>query len=706
MFGGRLSVTGELPEAGTSKQTERGTPGALLTKQQWVMPSCQESARPAPVTQETTLTPSAPAAVRALEGGARTPPPPPAPPVCPGGLDLYLEPVRALRQTDGPEEWPSPGSLSQDGTLSLEGQLERRWLLWHEFMTDRSHLEDWLQRAEQLAASPNTSHVLHAVAKEELNKFEAVHAECRVRVAQLDSLTLQSCSLLRLFDGTMRARLVAMTKDCSQRWDRLTEAVECVCRRLRHGVSQRDSFDTQREEMAVWLADMDLRLTEVEHFSTNSTVTKMHQLQSFQEAVAENASRLSGLLESGEALIQRSEPADAQTIEGQLQELLLYCAHVFEGVGRLHTRLLSMRLVFEEDWALASHVDSGCPSETLPDDEEPCDWTNTSKPKAGPAHSPQDHLMLEWDPSVDIGGSVSHDDADSSYFSATAGGCQVEEFQGGDATGRRKPHLSSTNLRKVRLSRDEGTAPLPQAPAATPLGLSESSRFSGSLPQRHALCHTSTPSGCSPEPVTFDPERISAWLGQTGRHVTMVPEKRPCSKSVQTERTLECSSSTEQWALTAACLQRHDGPPHQDQTCAPANTHPTRSHDSQSRSDWTGRSCHSQSQCLEEGPICHDPQEEEEEEEEEEEKPLFKPCATCWSEDSPARLQSRRSWLPWRLREMPGLLALLALLGLLLALLLMLTAAAWYPEMACHRANGLGRSFHLALRYVNGPPPT
>ena len=92
-----------------------------LRKQQWVMPSCQESARPAPVTQETTLTPSAPAAVRALEGGARTPPPPPAPPVCPG-LDLYLEPVRALRQTDGPEEWPSPGSLSQDGTLSLEGQ--------------------------------------------------------------------------------------------------------------------------------------------------------------------------------------------------------------------------------------------------------------------------------------------------------------------------------------------------------------------------------------------------------------------------------------------------------------------------------------------------------------------------------------------------------------------------------------------------------
>lgn len=42
---------------------------------------------------------------------------------------------------------------------------------------------------------------------------------------------------------------------------------------------------------------------------------------------------------------------------------------------------------------------------------------------SSPTH---EHLGLEWDPSVDIGRSVSHDDADSSYFSACTG---------------RKPHL-------------------------------------------------------------------------------------------------------------------------------------------------------------------------------------------------------------------------------------------------------------------------
>lgn len=78
--------------------------------------------------------------------------------------------------------------------------------------------------------------------------------------------------------------------------------------------------------------------------------------QGFQEAVAESAGRLNTLLQQGEELIQRSEPADAQVIESQLQDLLLYCARVFQGLGRLHTRLLSMRLV--RITTLTAHIDN------------------------------------------------------------------------------------------------------------------------------------------------------------------------------------------------------------------------------------------------------------------------------------------------------------------------------------------------------------
>uniref|UniRef100_A0A4W4GCT4 Uncharacterized protein n=1 Tax=Electrophorus electricus TaxID=8005 RepID=A0A4W4GCT4_ELEEL len=155
----------------------------------------------------------------------------------------------------------SLANLSQDDTFFLEGcvQLERRWVLWHEFMKEHSCLDDWLRLAEKLAACPNSSHVLYITAKEELQKFEGLRAEASLRLAQLDSLGQRSRVLLGLFTGTMRRRLVEMTKECGQRWDQLSATVDSVCRRLKHFVLQREDFERQQEEVAVWLADMDLR---------------------------------------------------------------------------------------------------------------------------------------------------------------------------------------------------------------------------------------------------------------------------------------------------------------------------------------------------------------------------------------------------------------------------------------------------------------
>lgn len=132
---------------------------------------------------------------------------------------------------------------------------------------------------------------------------------------------------------------------------------------------------------------------------------------------------------------------------------------------------LSSLQVFEDHWILSQTSDSGCPSETLHEDEdvfEKCILDLSSapdhpkhktspqtaaldifdqnerikafppdvrgKPAAllsrrpspplappPPASPTHEHLGLEWDPSVDIGRSVSHDDADSSYFSAGTG---------------------------------------------------------------------------------------------------------------------------------------------------------------------------------------------------------------------------------------------------------------------------------------------
>lgn len=97
--------------------------------------------------------------------------------------------------------------------------------------------------------------------------------------------------------------------------------------------------------------------------------------------------------------------------------------------------LLLFLQVFEDNWILSQATDSGCPSESLLEDEgaldkshldpgrsvEPPSPVHLPPPPPSPSSPSHEHLGLEWDPSVDIGRSVSREDADSSYFSASTG---------------------------------------------------------------------------------------------------------------------------------------------------------------------------------------------------------------------------------------------------------------------------------------------
>ncbi|KAK7171919.1 hypothetical protein R3I93_004274 [Phoxinus phoxinus] len=581
---------------------------------------------------------------------------------------LYLQssetcgPTRSFQLHDDlnefSNEWWSIGDVSQDVSFSLEGcvKLERRWMLWYEFKKELSCLDDWLRSAEKIAASPNSSHVLYVTAKEELQKYENLRAEARMRLTQLDGMTQKSRTLVGLFRGTMGARLVEMTKDCGRRWDQLSNTVETVCRRLKHLVCQREDFERQREEMAVWLADMDLRLTEVEHFSGKDTCSKMHQLQGFQEAVGESAGKLNDLLQHGEELIQRSEPADAQAIEGQLQDLLLHCTRVFQGLGGLHTRLLSMRLVFEEDWALCA-PDSGCPSESMLEEECFLERTMAHQSQACLPQSSQDHQVLEWDPSVDIGRSISRDDTDSSSFSAAAGvSCSDEPAK---YPLRRRVYKNPVDSHPGVEKSLERAAP-PQMPVPV---------IRDGKPHYARQFKTSTPESRSPEPVTFDPDRISAWLGQTNQL---------CSKAVQTEHASQPRSSFS--SLPSG--KEEEGVEYQE------NVLPQR----------PSPSCDLQHHYYQ----CHeDPQRQQQR--------LSFPDSlednTCTkSSRGPIKPKTSTSSLwqrgPWQLWPLGFFVILFALL---------LAVIIWYlisvHDTSCHRSNTLTHSFHLALHY-KGPPPT
>lgn len=586
-----------------------------------------------------------------------------------------------------------------DGSWGDDGRLDRRWVLWQEFMTEHANLDAWLRLAERAVTSHSSAHITHVTAEEELRRLETLRREAGSRLVQLDGLTRRNQTLTRLFRGAVKARLLAAARESGRRWDDANARLETITARLKLFVSEWEEFEAERAELALWLAELDVRLTEVEQV-TGNTCDKMRRLQSFQQCVCVNSGRVNALLRRGEALIQCSEPSDAQHVESHLLDLLRHCSHVYNNIARTHTRLLSMRLVFEDDSILSQAPDSGCPSETVLEEDgvfekshldvsapptRPHDFSQSAAtapaipsspdrlppPPPSPTH---EHLGLEWDPSVDIGRSVSRDDADSSYFSASAGLCYRDGL-------KRRSYLSSQSDISNDIINQEADWRLDGwFDHAQPRVFSPITPQEGGAQVSRDQWATSTPDGQDCEPFGFDGGRVRAWLGVQSH--APLERRTSCSRSVQTDGQMCKEKSHTQPQPTD--IQRH----HDDKQLWSGPSHPL-PHDRKGSSDWTRRRRQSNLQSAEdEQPPSH-PRDEDEQ--------VRRQDVRVSSEE---RVTSSRGGLSSR--PSPAVLSLLLAAALALLAWLMWSVR----EPSCHRSNGMLRSFHVTLRYVNGPPPT
>ncbi|KAM6171021.1 nesprin-2 [Erethizon dorsatum] len=324
--------------------------------------------------------------------------------------------------------------------MSMERRMkiEETWRLWQKFLDDYSRFEDWLKSAERTAACPNSSEVLYTSAKEELKRFEAFQRQIHERLTQLELINKQYRRLARENRTDTASKLKQMVHEGNQRWDNLQRRVTAVLRRLRHFTNQREEFEGTRESILVWLTEMDLQLTNVEHFSESDADDKMRQLNGFQQEITLNTNKIDQLIVFGEQLIQKSEPLDAALIEDELEELHRYCQEVFGRVSRFHRRLTARAPGLEEEKeASENEADMEDPREIQTDtwrkrgeSEEPTSpqsLCHLMPPTLGHERSgcetpvSVDSIPLEWDHTGDVGGSSSHEeDEEGPYYSAVS----------------------------------------------------------------------------------------------------------------------------------------------------------------------------------------------------------------------------------------------------------------------------------------------
>ncbi|KAI4872642.1 hypothetical protein NFI96_028689 [Prochilodus magdalenae] len=325
--------------------------------------------------------------------------------------------------------------------MSMERRMriEETWRLWCKFLEDYSRFEDWLTTAEQTAANPASSEVLYTCAKEELKKFEAFQRQVHERLTQLELVNKQYRRLARENRTDTSNKLKTMVNEGNQRWDTLQRRVAAVLRRLKHFTSQREDFEGTREAILMWLTEMDLQLTNVEHFSESDIHDKMRQLNAFQQEITLNTNKIDALIVFGENLIQKSSPLDAVLIEDELEELHSYCQEVFGRVARFHHRLITRRPVLDDERDFSDRdtdVEDALELGAVWADEEDAVDPGMSTPVQQSVHHlfppplersgretpvSVDSIPLEWDHTVDVGGSSSPEDEEeeeATYFSA------------------------------------------------------------------------------------------------------------------------------------------------------------------------------------------------------------------------------------------------------------------------------------------------
>ncbi|XP_051051966.1 nesprin-2 [Phodopus roborovskii] len=330
--------------------------------------------------------------------------------------------------------------------MSMERRMkiEETWRLWQKFLDDYSRFEDWLKSAERTAACPNSSEVLYTNAKEELKRFEAFQRQIHERLTQLELINKQYRRLARENRTDTASKLKQMVHEGNQRWDNLQKRVTAILRRLRYFTNQREEFEGTRESILVWLTEMDLQLTNVEHFSESDAEDKMRQLNGFQQEITLNTNKIDQLIVFGEQLIQKSEPLDAVLIEDELEELHRYCQEVFGRVSRFHRRLTSHTPSLEDEKeASENEVDIEDPREAQADswrkrremEETSCPQSlcHLVPPALGHERSgcetpvSVDSIPLEWDHTGDVGGSSSHEDDEEGPFYSALSDVEIPE---------------------------------------------------------------------------------------------------------------------------------------------------------------------------------------------------------------------------------------------------------------------------------------
>ncbi|XP_066438050.1 uncharacterized protein [Eleutherodactylus coqui] len=365
------------------------------------------------------------------------------PPTSSHGARHNCDPI--LEEEIQVQEWEVCKALLENKAWDQDRQL------CEHFLDSLSRFEDWLQIAQITTTQGNSFKTLHQEVKLALRKYEVLLTEMREKLLDLESLNRQYWRLARTSQQTVLPSVLrSRMQEVNILWDSLQGEAETLHKTLKSRVQQREEFETDQDDMKLCLTEMDLELSNVEYIYGGNSTEKIQQLKGFQEDVWSNMKKVEGLLERGNQLIDNSDPRDAADLEVEMTELGSYCQQIYIRLSRLQKRLVSTKLVFEDDFldSAVEHLSSGSSDVFLDLDIQDSDVSSQVNVPLTNAALPVD---LEWDPLGDVGTSSSHDGQESFYTATSTPWKLPRKSEGSRSSLSSYSAIIYSNLRKEML---------------------------------------------------------------------------------------------------------------------------------------------------------------------------------------------------------------------------------------------------------------
>uniref|UniRef100_K1QNN8 Nesprin-1 n=1 Tax=Magallana gigas TaxID=29159 RepID=K1QNN8_MAGGI len=117
---------------------------------------------------------------------------------------------------------------------------------------------------------------------------------------------------------------------CNKEWDIIQHRVSALLINLRQSAALDDDFKTMKNVLYKWLTDIDVRVTDLEHFSSMSTEAKMAEVKKIEKEIDSKERNVSSLDSYALLRMEKEDVENASEIQREVDELKNYMRAVSE----------------------------------------------------------------------------------------------------------------------------------------------------------------------------------------------------------------------------------------------------------------------------------------------------------------------------------------------------------------------------------------